>query len=327
MKAVFQEEEWVDEFFLYLKSARAYSTHTLESYGQSLAQISRFFEEKELVFSWREVTGEHVRLWLYEQHQKKVGRATIRLRLSALRSFYQFLLKKELLMTSPLSGVSLPKKEQKLPIHLSLGQINELLELPLSLPLEKQAPSWLPLRDKAILELFYSSGLRLSELIGLNVGHIDGRERCVRVYGKNRKERLVPLGTYAMKALAAYLEALSLVEKAIFLGSEQPLFLSRLKKRLSRRSVAEMLEKYLRLSSISLTVTPHKLRHTFATHLLDAGADIRSVQELLGHSSLATTQIYTHVSKQKLFSAYREAHPRAEWDSEKSENSQEEESL
>ena len=204
---------------------------------------------------------------------------------------------------SPVAEVELPKADKPLPVVLTLIQIEELLALPLKLPLEKQAPEWMPLRDAAILELFYSTGLRLAELAALDVEQIDTVNECVKVMGKGSKERIVPIGSYALTAMQKYQSAAKI--------QQGPLFLSKLQKRLSTRSIANALNKYLQHSSIAFKVTPHKFRHSFATHLLDHGADLRSVQALLGHASLSTTQIYTHVTKERLRKAYDAAHPRA----------------
>ena len=172
------------------------------------------------------------------------------------------------------------------------------------MPVDKKSPDWLPYRDAAILELFYSCGMRLSELVSLNEDCLQGGGGCVRLLGKGRKLRLVPVGDYAREAIELYRER-ALPEPG------GPLFLSRLGRRMTGRSVPLMLDKYLRASDIPFHISPHKLRHTFATHLLDAGADLRAVQELLGHSSLSTTQIYTHVTKTRMQQVYRDAHPRA----------------
>ncbi|MDC0270532.1 tyrosine-type recombinase/integrase, partial [bacterium] len=204
---------------------------------------------------------------------------------------------------SPVAEVELPKADKPLPVVLTLAQIEELLALPLKLPIEKQAPEWMPLRDAAILELFYSTGLRLAELAALDVEQIDTMNECVKVMGKGSKERIVPIGSYALTAMQKYQSAAEI--------QQGPLFLSKLQKRLSTRSIGNVLNKYLQHSSIAFKVTPHKFRHSFATHLLDHGADLRSVQALLGHASLSTTQIYTHVTKERLRKAYDAAHPRA----------------
>lgn len=297
-------DETIDAFLRHLQGERAASAHTLDAYARAL----RGFRESrgEAFGGWCGCTPDDIREWLYLELKRESARSSVRLRLSALRSFFRFMVRRDLMKNSPVTGVQMPKPEKKLPVFLSIAQINELLDLPLNTPLEKQAPAWLPQRDKAILELFYSCGLRLSELVSLNVDRIHFREEYVRVEGKGHKERLVPIGRPAMLALEAYMSAAGIISRGA-----APLFLSRLRKRLSRRAIADLLEKYLRLSDIPLHITPHKLRHSFATHLLDAGADIRSVQELLGHASLATTQIYTHVTRKRLTEAYRAAHPRA----------------
>jgi site-specific recombinase XerD len=199
--------------------------------------------------------------------------------------------------------VQLPKIEKKLPVVLSIGQVDELLMAPRKSERPGQAPAWSSARDAAMMELFYSSGLRLSELAALNVADLDTFSETVRVIGKGRKERIVPVGQIALKAVQQYR-----FEARVQSG---PLFISKLRKRISSRSIWQMLKKHLSQTSIQLRVSPHKLRHSFATHLLDNGADLRSVQTLLGHANLSTTQIYTHVTMERLKKAYDEAHPRA----------------
>jgi site-specific recombinase XerD len=230
-------------------------------------------------------------------------RATIRLRFAALRSFYKFLVLRRGLGRSPVAEVRLPKPERSLPVVLSVAQIDELLGLPLKLPLDAKAPPWLPLRDAAILELFYSCGLRISELLSLDVRDVDFIGETLRVTGKGSKERVVPIGEPAVNAVQRYRQ-----EAAVTSG---PLFLSKRRTRITQQAVDLLLKKYLKRSSIPFGISPHKLRHSFATHLLDAGADLRSVQSLLGHASLSTTQIYTHVTTERLKKAYDDAHPRA----------------
>lgn len=292
----------IDAYLRHLKGERAASANTLDAYARALTG----FREKlgDHFTEWASCTADEVRQWLYLELKKESARSTVRLRLSALRSFFSYMVRRKMIQAAPTAGVKMPKPEKKLPVFLSQPQVTQLLDLPLQVPLEKQSPAWVPFRDKAILELFYSCGLRLGELVALNREDVHFRDAYVRVMGKGSKERLLPIGSYALLALSNYLERVDA-------SPNGPLFLSRLRKRLSRRAVADLLEKYLRLSDIPLHITPHKLRHSFATHMLDAGADIRSVQELLGHASLSTTQIYTHVTRKRLFSAYREAHPRA----------------
>ncbi len=235
----------------------------------------------------------------------KEGRARtyIRLLFSALRAFYRFLVERHGLKVNPLLAVQLPKTEKKLPLLLTVKQVEELLSAPGRMKRSKQAPAWIAARDVAIMELFYSSGLRLQELVNLDVPDLDPYSESVRVLGKGRKERVCPVGAPALEAIQIYRHQAGV--------SSGPLFVSKLRRRLSPRSVWLLLKKYLRETNIPIALSPHKLRHSFATHLLDNGADLRSVQSLLGHASLSTTQIYTHVTTERLKKAYNEAHPRA----------------
>lgn len=294
-------DELVLRFLEYMEGERNASPRTLEAYERSLRQFRGWMRHR--FSSWFDCTESDFRAWLYDALEQELKPASIRLRFAALRSLYTYMLQREGLSANPLAEVVLPKARHSLPVHLSLRQMEELLSLPLRTPVDKKSPAWLPFRDAAILELFYSSGMRLSELVSLNADAVQGAD-CVRVLGKGRKVRLVPIGDYAKEALARYLE-LTCPEPGA------PLFISRLGSRMTGRSVQLMLDKYLRLSDIPFHISPHKLRHTFATHLLDAGADLRAVQELLGHSSLSTTQIYTHVTKSRMKAAYMQAHPRA----------------
>ncbi|NNM27905.1 MAG: tyrosine recombinase XerC [Akkermansiaceae bacterium] len=290
-----------EEFFEFLSVEKNVSPRTLANYERALTAFRGWMEDR--FRSWRACTADDFRAYLFDCMKRGLARSTIRLHFSALRSFYKFLVFRHGLEKSPLAEIQLPKLERQLPVVLTIAQVEQLLALPLELPLEKQAPEWLPHRDAAILELFYSTGLRLSELASLDVPDIDALGDTVRVIGKGSKERMVPVGSHAMKALEKYRGAARI--------TAGPLFLSKLRKRLSTRSINSVLKKYLAASGIPFNVTPHKLRHSFATHLLDAGADLRSVQALLGHSSLSTTQIYTHVTRERLRYTYDAAHPRA----------------
>ena len=295
----------VHRFLEYMETERNASPRTVEAYHRSL-QLFRRWAGGDFC-GWESCGADVFRSWLYEALNEELKPSTIRLRFAALRSFYEYLMRREGLESSPLAEVSLPRAVQSLPVHLSLRQMEELLSLPLRTPVDKKSPAWLPLRDVAILELFYSCGMRLSELVALDADSLRPGENCIRVLGKGRKVRLVPVGDYAREAVERYRELAGVQGNA-------PLFISRLGRRMSCRSVQLMLDKYLRCSDIPFHISPHKLRHTFATHMLDAGADLRAVQELLGHSSLATTQIYTHVTKTRMLQVYRQAHPRAGWD-------------
>ena len=290
----------VEEFLAFMAVEKNAAQLTLTNYRHSL----RSFRKDCTVFSsWAECRADDFRAWLYQLMKKELGRATIRLHFSALRSFYKFLMRRHQLAANPLLDVQMPKASRSLPVVLTLAQVEELLALPLTLPKEQQAPEWIPARDAAILETFYSTGLRLHELVNIDVEHIDPYNDTIAVRGKGRKERLTLLGAHAAKAVQQYRHVAGV--------HSGPLFLSKLRRRITAQAVGDVLEKYLRKSSIQLRVTPHKLRHSFATHLLNNGADLRSVQELLGHSSLSTTQIYTHVTTDRMKKVYDAAHPRA----------------
>ncbi len=294
----------VRRFLDYLEAERNASPRTLEAYRRSLMQFREWMGER--FAAWESCAEDDFRAWLYEAMNLQLKTATIRLRFAALRAFYAWQMRREGLSVNPLADVSLPRATQSLPVHLSLRQMEDLLALPLQVPVDKKHPAWIPYRDAAILELFYACGIRLSELVGLNADALQRGDDCVRVMGKGRKVRLVPVGDYAREAVEKYREMAAL-------PTSGPLFISRLGRRMSGRSVQQMLDKYLQISDIPFHISPHKLRHTFATHLLDAGADLRAVQELLGHASLSTTQIYTHVTKTRMKEVYRQAHPRADW--------------
>jgi integrase/recombinase XerC len=235
----------------------------------------------------------------------KAGRArsSIRLIFSALRSFYQYLVLRNVLDTNVIKIIDIPKKEKQLPRFLTQTQIETLLEKPGKSPRHKQAPAWMAHRDEAIFELFYSSGLRLAELVRLEVGDLDHISETVRILGKGAKERICPVGRPALEAISRY--------RRMARVHAGPLFINKSRQKLSSRSVWLAMKKYLREAGLPADLSPHKLRHSFATHLLDAGADLRSVQALLGHASLSTTQIYTHVTAERLKRAYARAHPRA----------------
>ncbi|MGJ8673554.1 site-specific tyrosine recombinase/integron integrase [Rubritalea sp.] len=296
------DDQLTDSFLQFQRVEKSASERTLRNYSQALAAFQNYME-KTLFPGWKQCTPDHFRSYLYYCMQLEMARSTIRLRFSALRSFYKYLIHRHGLPKSPLSDIQLPKQERKLPTILNQTQVVELLEAPLKAELSKQAPDWLPLRDTAILELFYSTGLRLSELAELKVEDIDHSAGITRVIGKGSKERIVPIGNHALSAIQNY-RVLSGI-------NEGPLFINKSRRQISTTSIGSMLKKYLRMTSIPFHITPHKLRHSFATHLLDNGADLRSVQELLGHASLSTTQIYTHVSTKRMKESYDKAHPRA----------------
>ena len=292
-------DRFADDFFRFLEVERNVSPRTLINYRHALAELRKMPH----LPAWKELTADHFRRYLFACGKRGIARPTIRLHFSALRTFYKFLTERHGLKDNPLKEVQLPKLEKKLPLVLTQKQIDELLTAPLRVAKSGRAPVWMPARDAAILELFYSSGLRLAELVALDVASVDVYSESVRVLGKGRKERIVPVGAPALAAIQKYRQ-----EANVHVG---PLFLSKVRRRLTPANVWLVLKRYLPHTSIPLKISPHKLRHSFATHLLDAGADLRSVQALLGHASLSTTQIYTHVTIERLKTAYDEAHPRA----------------
>ena len=288
-------------FLEFMATERSASPRTLANYKAALESYQAWRDKK--FTGWRDATADDFRDYLFSLMKDGLKHSTIRLKFAALRSFYKHLVLRRGLGRSPVAGVLLPKPERSLPVVLSVAQVDDLLGIPLRIEAEKNAPPWLRVRDAAILELFYSCGLRISELLALDVRNVDFIGETVKVIGKGSKERVVPVGSPALNAIQRYRQ-----EAAVTSG---PLFLSKRRTRITQQAVDQLLRKYLKLSGIPFPISPHKLRHSFATHMLDAGADLRSVQALLGHASLSTTQIYTHVTKERLKRAYDAAHPRA----------------
>ncbi|HEX4141295.1 MAG TPA: site-specific tyrosine recombinase/integron integrase [Candidatus Methylacidiphilales bacterium] len=303
----------VTEFLQQLEHGRGVSPNTIRNYRQALREFKATMPDK----SWRELKPADFKAHLYNLARTRMGPSTIRLRFAALRTFYKHAVRDGKVKLNPVSDLLLPKLPKRLPIAMSLEQINALLDAPRRLWAAEEkrraagakkngkggTQNWQMLRDVAWLELFYSAGLRLSELVNLQRADVDLRQGHVRVLGKGRKERLCPLGDIAVKALDDYLDACPHDSDALFVSAQG--------RQLNGRTVQLALKRYLAAAGLDARLTPHKLRHTFATHLLDRGADLRSVQELLGHSQLTTTQIYTSVSVGRLKRVYDEAHPRA----------------
>ncbi len=290
----------IDDFLSFLEVERNASHRTLRNYEHSLNQYKESYEGFE---DWFSCTSDDFREYLYECMKLEMARSTIRLHFSALRSFFKFLTRRRGLKLNPLLDIQLPKANRTLPLVLTLKQVEQLLSLPFNVKQPKQAPQWASARDAAILEVFYSTGIRLSELADLKFDDFDFFNETIKVKGKGSKERLVPVGSHAIEALNKYFHQAKI--------KEGPLFISKSRKRISSRAISDVVKKYTELAGLPVGVSPHKLRHSFATHLLDNGADLRSVQNLLGHSSLSTTQIYTHVSIERIKKTYNNAHPRA----------------
>jgi integrase/recombinase XerC len=299
--AVKKEPDLLVEGFLEFMAVEKSASHrTLAIYEFALAE---FRERSPRFESWEKCSSDDFRLYLFECMKRELARSTIRLHFAAMRSFYKFLTRRRGLKVNPLLDVLLPKAERKLPLVLTLKQVEQLLELPFKVEQPKQASAWTASRDAAVLEVFYSTGLRLAELAGLDVSDFDFFNETIRVIGKGNKERVAPLGSHALAALQRYRGEAGV--------KEGPLFIGKSRSRISSRGISNIVKKYTELAGLPVGVSPHKLRHSFATHLLDNGADLRSVQMLLGHASLSTTQIYTHVSTDRMKKVYDTAHPRA----------------
>lgn len=288
----------IKSFFDYLENERNVSPHTLAAYRSDLAQWLAFVQiEKSADVSAHDIDHLLLRRYLAGL-SKTTQKSSIGRKLAAIRSFFRFLLRRGIITKNPAELIATPKKEQRLPFHLDIDQVTSLMEA----PNEEQQHAR---RDRAILELLYSSGLRVSELTSLNIGQIDLAGGMVRVTGKGGKERIVPVGSRALQAIHSYLE-----ERANAVPGAA-LFLNTRGNRINRRSVARIVDVHVLRIAAFKRISPHTLRHTFATHLLEGGADLRAIQELLGHASLSTTQKYTHVSVDRLMEVYDKAHPKA----------------
>lgn len=309
----------MEQFARYLEAERDASRHTLTNYLMDIRQFiaQQWGDDAKPPFRWKEVDRFAARRFLVSYQKSGSKATTTRRKLASMRSFFRFLMREEVLKNNPFSAVVLPKKPRNLPTILSKDEVKRLLEAPLAETAEgdvfsKTWTEYSKARDAAILEVLYSAGLRVSELTGLNDNQVDLLSGVARVRGKGKKERLCPLGSHACKALRKAMEQRDIF--CMFLGKSgkaPAVFLNKHGGRLTQRSVERMMKKYLITANLNPELSPHALRHSFATHLLDAGADLRSVQELLGHASLSTTQIYTHVSIERLKEVYDKAHPRA----------------
>jgi integrase/recombinase XerC len=299
-----QTHPWIREFISYLSAEKSASPHTCRNYQRDLEQFEGFLKNSGTCLTpsgemdMAQVDRLTLRRYLSFLH-KKNKKSSIARKISTLRSFFKYLVREQLASSNPAKSVSSPKLEKVLPTTLTVDEAFRLVESPAE---GHEHPS---LRDCAILELLYSSGIRVSELVGLNLKQLDLDLGLVRVMGKRKKERIVPVGSKAMESLRAYLGERGEMEE------EEPLFINSRGGRLTGRSVGRLVKKYTKRAGIFRNISPHTLRHTFATHLLDSGADIREIQEMLGHASLSTTQRYTHLTLGKLMEVYDKAHPRS----------------
>jgi integrase/recombinase XerC len=324
--AIFQE------FLSYLKFEKRFSEHTAKCYGADLVQFGEFL-------SWRcgdgpaaeVISPDHqefvtatavaaevgtkvdqlalsaqiddVRAYLAFLNEKQYSKSTIARKLATLRSFYKFLVKRGRLDSNPVTTIRTPKQEKKLPRFLEYEQVKRLLETP---PMD----NWLGARDRAIMETLYSTGMRVSELVGLNMDDVDFLGEVVHIRGKGKKERIAPISSSALQVIQHYMEFRNRRSQSNPNFDSRVLFVNKHGRRLSTRSVRRKMDKYLKMAGLDPAISPHTLRHSFATHMLNNGADLRSVQELLGHQSLSTTQIYTHLGTTRLKEVYQSAHPR-----------------
>ncbi|HEV2286571.1 MAG TPA: tyrosine recombinase XerC [Steroidobacteraceae bacterium] len=304
--------EWLARFRRYLASERRLSAHTDVSYARDLAALAKFCDRMG-IGDWGALDAQHVRTFAAHSHAGGLSPRSIQRRLSAVRSFYEFLLREapaeaaagkrarrgSRILGNPAQGVRAPKAPRRLPQTLDADQMARLLELP--------AGGGLTARDRALMELLYSSGLRLAELVGLDLGDLDLKDRTVRVLGKGRKSRIVPVGRLALAALRAWLKE----RAALAAPDELALFVARTGRRLGPRAIQARVDYWARRQGLGMHVHPHLFRHSFASHLLESGGELRGVQELLGHADISTTQIYTHLDFQHLARIYDAAHPRA----------------
>jgi len=323
----------VQNFLSYLKFEKRFSEHTAKCYGADLVQFGQFVTENAAPFQNQDssdadfstsdshglatsqqteikldqkllaIDVDDARAYMALLNEKQYSKSTIARKLATLRSFYKFLVKRGQIDSNPVEVIRTPKQEKKLPRFLEYEEVKRLLDTP---PLT----NWLGARDRAILETLYSTGIRVSELVALNMDDIDFLGEVVHVRGKGKKERITPIGSSALQVIQHYMEFRNKRAQSNTNFDSKVLFVNKHGKRLSTRSVRRKMDKYLKMAGLDPQISPHTLRHSFATHMLNNGADLRSVQELLGHQSLSTTQIYTHLTTNKLKDVYEQSHPR-----------------
>ena len=288
----------IDGYLAHLSRERRLSPHTSSNYARDVIALAEYLERSN-VSEWKRVDSQHVRMFAARAHAGGLSPRSVQRRLSAVRGFFNYLVRERFVASNPAVDIRAPKAGRRLPGTLDVDQLNQLLDIP--------AEDALAVRDKAIMELFYSSGLRLDELVGLDVGQLDLPDRTVRVLGKGRKTRVVPVGRKAIEALRAWLR-----ERATLADVKDPaLFVGRNGSRLKHRAIQLRIAYWARRKGLPAHVHPHLFRHSFATHLLESSKDLRGVQELLGHADISTTQIYTHLDFAHLARTYDASHPRA----------------
>ena len=296
MKA--ESQNLKDKFLKFLETEKRYSKHTVKNYSKDIDDLENFCDAKKIT-AWIEIKPHHVRTYASQIFIDGLGARSIQRKLSAIRSFMNYLVRENLLRTNPADGVKTPKAPKKLPGVLDVDQINQLLNIKYTDPIS--------LRDKAVMELLYSSGLRLAELVALNPIDLNIQDRSLTVIGKGNKKRMLPIGSKAIEAIKSWIK----VRSQIAAPDEEALFVGNRGNRLSRRSIQSRINHWAKKNGLAQDVYPHLLRHSFATHLLEASGDLRAVQELLGHKDISTTQVYTHLDFQHLADTYDRAHPRS----------------
>jgi len=301
-------KEYINSYISFLKNEKNYSDNTIISYKNDLLQLLNYLKDYKIIKRNNIQFIDRSIMRKYIVYLKKCGYSvrSICRKISTIRSFFKFLSREGVVNIDPTINLITPKINKKLPYFLYLEEINKLIETP-------PGHTIFGIRDRAILELLYGTGMRVGELVNLNIRDIDLYEKTVRVLGKGSKERILPLGNPSIEAVQEYLTRRSLFRKNISINKNDPnaLFLNRFGGRLSARSIRRLIIKYMKIADLNKKISPHVLRHSFATHLLGGGADLRSVQELLGHESLSTTQIYTHITKERLKAIYKKSHPRS----------------
>jgi len=288
-------DKYIEKFMRYMEIEKNYSPHTLTNYKVDLRDFSKFCGTIDL----GKIDYLLLRKYLAVLKEKNLGNRSVGRHLSALRSFFRFLARESIIKANPILMLSSPKLDKHLPSFMTEEEVNKLIESAFA----KDDNDEFGLRDRAVLETFYSSGLRISELVGLSIDDVDFISGVVKAFGKGKKERVVPIGDAALNAIRKYLDKRKKASSALFLNKNG--------KRIGTRGVRDIVEKYLKGAGIARGVSPHTFRHSFATHLLNRGADLRTVQELLGHANLSTTQIYTHLTTERLKNVYDKAHPHA----------------
>ena len=294
-------ERILKDFIYYLSVERGLADNTLDSYQRDLKKYLQFLK-KHGINDYHGISRTHISQFLLEQKEKGLAPSTLTRNLASIRSFYNFLLREQIIQENPAAELESPRAEKKLPRVLSFKDMERLLEQP-------KTGEAIGLRDKAMLELLYATGIRVSELVSLSLNNVNIKMGFLRCDGKGNKERMIPLGSVAIKSLQDYLQYGR--NKLIKQKDEKALFINQHGKRLTRQGFWKILKKYALKAGISTEITPHTLRHSFATHLLENGADLRSVQEMLGHADISTTQIYTQITRRKIKQIYDQTHPRA----------------